>query len=144
MKDEPVIPSFGKGGVIIPDKSLLIPFFKNPQRADSIIRSITASILAFILILSMIYIAIFSTGEVGHDTVGAVRAAALVVVGFYFGGHVAQNTAQVAEQRQQIAEQRQKDAIISVEGFAAKAEESAIRSEASRKGIDDGRDTSVT
>lgn len=122
MKENQETHNFGKGGDDIPGRLVLMPFFKDPQRADSVIRSLTASLLAFILISSMIYIAIFSGGTVGHETSAAVRSAALIVVGFYFGGHVAQNTSQTAERRQIAANE-------AGQAHADRAEASARRAE---------------
>lgn len=88
-----------------------------PQRVDSVVRTITAALLALSLVGAVIYLSI-----VGHtgDRLSGLQAVLVgwagVVVGFYFGGHVAQNTAALEEARQVKAT----DA----------AEASAVRSEA--------------
>lgn len=88
-----------------------------PQRVDSVVRTITTSILAIILVASIAYEAL--TGAGGDSPTWAqagVFGLASAVVGFYFGGHVAQNTAALEEARQ-------------VQATAA-SEASALRSEA--------------
>jgi hypothetical protein len=93
------------------------PVGKTPQKFDSVVRTATTAAVALILIGAVTYLAI-----VGHtgDRLSGLQAVLVgwagVVVGFYFGGHVAQNTAGLEEARQLKAT----DA----------AEASALRSEA--------------
>jgi len=89
-----------------------------PQKFDSVVRTATAALLALTLVAAVTYIAI--AGHPG-DRLSAAQAVLVgwagIVVGFYFGGHVAQNTAAVEEARQIAA--------------TAASEASAVRSEAS-------------
>lgn len=98
----------------------------NPQKLDSVIRSITASVLALILVLGTIYLSIFGKGTLSAASAEAVKAAALIVVGFYFGGHVAQNTAALEEARQMLATKESAESAI-------RSEASAVRSAAFAK-----------
>lgn len=88
-----------------------------PQKLDSVVRTVTASLLAMVLIVGTFYLAVAGEGDIKSAAAEAIKAAALIVVGFYFGGHVAQNTAAIEELRQRTA--------------TAAAEDSAVRSEAS-------------
>ncbi len=92
----------------------------SPQKFDSTVRTITASLLALGLVAAMIFLAI--TGTTQTAAIEAVKAAGLIVVGFYFGGHVAQNTAALEEQRLM----KTSDAS---EASAIRSEASAVRSE---------------
>lgn len=104
--------------------STMESILKNPTKFDSFIRSITASLIALSLIAALLYIAITADGKPAEIARQALASAALVVIGFYFGGHVAQNTAAIEERRQQIATAASRDS-------ASRSEESALRSEAS-------------
>lgn len=100
-----------------------------PQKFDSVVRTATAALLALTLVAAVTYIAI--VGQPG-DRLSAAQAVLVgwagIVVGFYFGGHVAQNTAALEETRQ-IA------ATAASEASALRSEASAVRSgEAKREG----------
>lgn len=72
-----------------------------PQKADSVVRTVTTAALALALVGAVLYLSI--TGRAG-DRLSGLQAVLVgwagVVVGFYFGGHVAQNTAALEEARQ--------------------------------------------
>lgn len=72
-----------------------------PQKVDSVVRTVTAATLALLMVGAVLYLAV--TGDVG-DRLSGLQAVIVgwagVVVGFYFGGHVAQNTAALEEARQ--------------------------------------------
>ena len=87
----------------------------SPQKLDSVVRSLTAALLACSLVGVVLYLALTVTEGLNGVQATLVGWAG-VVVGFYFGGHVAQNTAALEEARQQTA--------------TAASEASALRSEA--------------
>jgi hypothetical protein len=88
-----------------------------PQKLDSVVRTITTALLALTLVGAVIYLAVTIDPTRGLSSLQAVLVGwAGVVVGFYFGGHVAQNTAALEEARQVKATDT--------------AEASALRSEA--------------
>ena len=70
-----------------------------PQKLDSVVRSLTTSLLALSLVAAVIYLAVTSNGVQLTPLQIALVAWAGIVVGFYFGGHVAQNTAALEEAR---------------------------------------------
>jgi hypothetical protein len=71
-----------------------------PQKVDSLVRTVTTSLIAVTLIVAVVYLAV----TVREGPLTSLQAGlfgwAGVVVGFYFGGHVAQNTAALEEARQ--------------------------------------------
>jgi hypothetical protein len=88
-----------------------------PQRVDEIVRTLTTATLALALVGAVILLAIRAGTNDRLSSLGAVLVGwAGVVVGFYFGGHVAQNTAALEEARQIAA--------------TSASEASAVRSEA--------------
>lgn len=93
-----------------------------PQRIDSLVRTITTATLALSLVGAVLYLSISGRGGDNLSGLQAVLVGwAGVVVGFYFGGHVAQNTAALEEARQ-------------VQATTA-SEASAVRSEAAAASI---------
>ena len=105
---------------------------QRPQQFDSVARTVTASVLALVLVGCTCYLAV--TARAGGDLTpiqAGVFGLASSIVGFYFGGHVAQNTAAVEEARQV-------QATRAGEASAVRSEASALRSEASsQRGHDD-------
>jgi len=96
---------------------------KDPMKLDSVVRTLTSAILAFVLIQTMVILAIWGqTPAIRLRATEAVIATALLVIGFYFGGHVAQNTAALEERRQNRSSSASHAA-------AERSEASAIRSE---------------
>ena len=96
---------------------------RGPQRLDSVVRTITTSALALSLVGAIIYLSITLSPHRDLTSLQAVLVGwAGIVVGFYFGGHVAQNTAALEEARMIKA------ADIS-EASAVRSEASAVRSE---------------
>ena len=94
-----------------------------PQRLDSVTRTLTTSFLALSLVGAVIYLAVTIDPARGLSSLQAVLVGwAGVVVGFYFGGHVAQNTAALEEDRQIAATQ-------AAEASAVRSEASAVRGE---------------
>jgi hypothetical protein len=92
-------------------------------RLDSVTRSLTAAAIAIALVGATIYLAL--VGHVG-DRLSGLQAVIVgwtgVIVGFYFGGHVAQNTSAQEEARQHAA-------TTDSEASAVRSEASALRSE---------------
>ena len=90
---------------------------KTPQKFDSVVRTFTASAIAIALVASVIYLAVAGDTGIRLTPLQAVLIGwAGIVVGFYFGGHTAQNT-------QALEEDRLRAAMLT-------AEASALRSEA--------------
>lgn len=93
-----------------------------PQKFDSVVRTATAALLALTLVAAVTWIAV--NGRPG-DRLSAAQAVLVgwagIVVGFYFGGHVAQNTAALEETRQVAA-------TAASEASAARSEAAALRS----------------
>jgi hypothetical protein len=83
---------------------------------DLALRSVTTAALAIGLVVAVIY---QSLAGAGHDV--TLVGWAGIVIGFYFGGHVATNGALVAEQAQSVA--------------VARAEKAAAEAEQSAKGV---------
>ncbi len=96
---------------------------RGAQRIDSVVRTITAAALALLLVGATVALAF---GSRPTDRLSGIQAVLVgwagVVVGFYFGGHVAQNTAAVEEARQAAA-------TLASAASATRSEESARRSE---------------
>ncbi len=95
-----------------------------PQKLDSVVRTITSSVLALSLVGCVIYLSVSVNAPSLSPLQAGVFGWAGVVVGFYFGGHVAQNTAALEEARQVKATEAS-------EASAVRSEASAGRSEAS-------------
>jgi uncharacterized YccA/Bax inhibitor family protein len=87
-----------------------------PQRIDSVVRTMTAAILALLLVGACVSMVVSNPNRPLGATGAALFALASTAVGFFFGGHVAQNTAALEEARLSKA--------------AAASEASAVRSEA--------------
>ena len=96
-----------------------MPCDRRPQRVDSLVRTFTTAALAVSLVGAVVYLAV----SIRTDNFTSLQAVLVgwagVVVGFYFGGHVAQNTAALEEERQRQA--------------TTDSEASAVRSEAASK-----------
>lgn len=97
----------------------------NAQRFDSIVRTMTAAFLALVLVIASCVVAILNQGDALGATGASLFALTGTAVGFYFGGHVAQNTAAMEEARQFKA-------TSDSEASAVRSEASAVRSEADR------------
>ncbi len=93
-----------------------------PQKFDSVVRTVTSSVLALSLVGCVIYLSVSVKQPSLSPLQAGVFGWAGVVVGFYFGGHVAQNTAA-------LEEARQIKATDASEASAVRSEESAVRSE---------------
>jgi hypothetical protein len=98
-----------------------------PQKFDSIARTITTAIISIALVGAVIVEALTSRNHALTPLDASLIGWAGTVVGFYLGGHVAQNTAGLEETRQQIA-------TAAGEAAAIRSEDSAIRSEESSRG----------
>jgi hypothetical protein len=84
-----------------------------PRGTDLIVRTFTTALLAIGLVVAVIYESV-NGGKPDTTLVGWAG----IVIGFYFGGHVATNGAQVAEQAQESA-------VARAEMAAGEAEKSA-------------------
>lgn len=93
-----------------------------PQKFDSLIRTLTSSLLALGLVGALIARAVVGGGMQPTYLDLVIVTLASSIVSFYMGGHVAQNTAAVEETRQRIATE-------AAESSAVRSEQSAVRSE---------------
>ena len=96
------------------------PALARPRRIDSLVRTFTAAVIAVGLVGTVIYLSVVN--EPGDRLTGlqaVVVGWAGVIVGFYFGGHVAQNTASLEEARQTRATEASEASAVRSEAAAA-------------------------
>ena len=102
-----------------------------PQKFDSIARTITTAVISVILVLAVVIEALTSK----HTSLSPLDASLIgwagTVVGFYLGGHVAQNTAGLEEARQKVATESSEASALRSEGSAERSEKA---SETRKKG----------
>jgi hypothetical protein len=96
--------------------SMLAPPTGGTRGVDLVVRTFTTALLAIGLVVAVIYESV-NGGKPDTTLVGWAG----IVIGFYFGGHVATNGAQVAEQAQQIAVARAEKAAGEAETSARSA-----------------------
>jgi uncharacterized membrane protein YfcA len=94
-----------------------------PQKFDSFVRTSTTSMLALLLVGATVLLAFTGAPD---DRLSGLQAVLVgwagVIVGFYFGGHVAQNTAGLEEARQLAATSASEASAVRSESAATKSE----------------------
>src|SRR5690348_11146038 len=70
-----------------------------PQKFDSIVRTITTSVISLALVTAVILETVLNNHASLTPLDASLVGWAGIVIGFYYGGHTAQNTAALEEQR---------------------------------------------